>query len=107
MGDPNADDFTVRDISPPQGITPSRIERRTSMLATIEALQRNADVQPEAFSALDKHYQSALTMITSPETKKVFEIEREEDSMRDAYGRSTFGQSCLLDFKDLRSGQMA
>ena len=84
MGDPNAADFTVRDISPPRGMTSQRIDRRTSMLATIEALQRNADLQPEAFNALDKHYQTALTMITSPETKKVFEIDREDEGVRDA-----------------------
>ena len=96
MGDPNSPEFTVRDISPPKGITSERIDRRTRMLATVEALQRSADLQPDAFNALDKHYQTALTMITSPETKKVFEIEREDENLRDAYGRTTFGQSCLL-----------
>jgi uncharacterized protein (DUF1501 family) len=104
MGDPNSADFTVRDISPPKGITSQRIDRRMSMLSKIEALQRNADLQPEAFGALDKHYQTALTMITSPETKKVFEIEKEKDDLRDAYGRGLFGQSCLLARRLVQAG---
>ena len=104
MGDPNSPEFTVRDISPPKGITSERIDRRTRMLATVEALQRNADLQPDAFSALDKHYQTALTMITSPEAKKVFEIEKEDKNLRDAYGRTTFGQSCLLARRLVQAG---
>jgi hypothetical protein len=104
MGDPNASDFTVRDISPPKGITSDRISRRTSMLETIEKLQRKTDLQPDAFNALDNHYQTALTMITSPKTKKVFEIEREDKSLRDAYGRTTFGQSCLLARRLVQAG---
>ena len=39
-------------------------------------------IQPDVFNALDKHYQTALTMMTSPETKKVFEIEREDKKLR-------------------------
>jgi len=104
MGDPNATDFTVRDISPPQGISSQRVDRRTSMLATVEALQRKADLKPDAFNALNKHYQTALTMITSPETKKVFEIEREDQKVRDAYGRTIFGQSCLLARRLVQAG---
>jgi hypothetical protein len=104
MGDPNSPDYTVRDISPPKGITSERIDRRTNMLATVEALQRNTDLQPDAFNALDKHYQTALTMITSPETKKVFEIDKEDKDLRDAYGRTIFGQSCLLARRLVQAG---
>jgi uncharacterized protein (DUF1501 family) len=74
------------------------------MLATVEALQRKADLKPDAFNALNKHYQTALTMITSPETKKVFEIEREDQKVRDAYGRTIFGQSCLLARRLVQAG---
>lgn len=104
MGDPNAADFTVRDISPPKGLDAQRIDRRTAMLSKVEALQRKADLRPDAFNALKKHYQTALTMITSPETKKVFEIEKEGNEMRDAYGRTTFGQSCLLARRLVQAG---
>src|SRR5690606_12794248 len=89
--DPNAENFSVRDITPPRGITMDRVERRRNMLATIDALQRNADVQQAAFDALDEHYKAAMNMITAPETKQAFEIEKEDPRLRDRYGRHRFG----------------
>src|SRR5207237_5529305 len=32
----------------------------------------------------------------SPRVKKAFDLSQEPQSLRDAYGRSTYGQSCLL-----------
>ena len=66
LADPNGEQFTVRDISPPPASSCARVERRRGMLAQIDALQRKSDLQPAAFDALDEHYQAALNMITSP-----------------------------------------
>src|SRR5207248_2994436 len=60
LNDPSATQFNVRDITPPQGIDMGRIQRRRSMLATVDALQRQSDKQPDAYDALDQHYKAAL-----------------------------------------------
>lgn len=104
LSDPNAENFTVRDITPPQGISMERVQRRRGMLARVDALQQEIDLQPVAFDALDEHYKAALDMITAPETKKAFAIEEEQDKLRDAYGRHRFGQSCLLARRLIESG---
>ena len=104
LADPNAKSFTVRDITPPNGINMDRVERRSRMLTRIDALQREADLQPEAFEALDEHVQTAFNMITAPETKAAFDINSESDELRDAYGRNRFGQSCLLARRLIESG---
>ena len=104
LADPNASKFTVRDITPPQGITMNRVERRRSMLQRVDALQRESDLQPTAFAALDEHYQAAMNMITAPETKKAFAIDEERPELRDAYGRHRLGQSCLLARRLVESG---
>lgn len=96
LNSPNKPSFKVRDISPPPGVDANRLKRRRTMLATVDALQRKAEIQPAAFASLDKHVQTALDMITAPETKKAFNIDEEDPKLRDAYGRTTFGQSCLL-----------
>ncbi len=96
VADPNAEKFTVRDITPPQGITNDRVDRRRRMLGAVDALQRQADRQPAAFEALDEHYKTAFQMITASETKQAFAIEDEDVKLREAYGRNKFGQSCLL-----------
>jgi uncharacterized protein (DUF1501 family) len=104
LADPNAKSFNVRDITPPQGITSDRIQRRRSMLAKVDELQRSADLQPEAFEALDEHYQAAFNMITAPETKQAFAIDEEQESLRDAYGRNRLGQSLLLSRRLIEAG---
>jgi len=102
--DPNAENFTVRDITPPQGISMARVDRRREMLATVDALQKKADVQPERFAALDEHFKTALNMITAPETKNAFDLKAEDAKLRDRYGRHKFGQSCLLARRLVQSG---
>jgi uncharacterized protein (DUF1501 family) len=104
VADPNAANFTVRDITPPQGITMERVDRRRKMLAAVDQLQRTADVQPAAFEALDENYQAALNMITAPQTKEAFAIEKEDEKLRDGYGRHKFGQSCLLARRLIEAG---
>lgn len=104
LADPNASPFNVRDITPPSGIDLARVERRRNMLTQIDAVQRQIDVQPAAFDALDENYRTALEMITSSATKEAFNLDSEDAALRDGYGRTTFGQSCLLARRLVESG---
>lgn len=104
LADPNSKSFNVRDISFPSGVDTARIDRRRQMLASIDDIQKQADLQPEAFSALDENIRAAFEMITAPETKSAFKIEEESDALRDRYGRHKFGQSCLLARRLIESG---
>lgn len=104
LNDPNVDNFSARDILPPPGIDARRSDRRRSMLGKIDALQRQADRQPVLFDSLDQHYQAALNLITAPETKRAFEIGREDPRLRDRYGRNYFGQRCLLARRLIEAG---
>ena len=102
--DPNADKFTVRDITPPSGITAERIDRRKRMLSRVDELQQRIDLQPAAYDALDENYKTALNMITAPETKGAFELDKESKELRDAYGRNRLGQSLLLSRRLIEAG---
>lgn len=104
MADPNAKDFTVRDITPPKGIDAGRIVRRRAMLDKIDEMQLKSPVQPAAYKALDQHVEAAMNMITAPETKRAFQLDDEKAELRDAYGRNRFGQSCLLARRLIESG---
>ena len=48
-------------------------------------------------------YDQTSRFITSPKLK-VFELDDEPDSLKDAYGRTTFGQGCLLARRLVESG---
>src|SRR5262249_61701534 len=45
---------------------------------------------------LDAHQQRALNLLTSPAVGKAFRLADEPAAVRDGYGRTPFGQSCLL-----------
>jgi hypothetical protein len=104
LADPNALKFAARDITPPPGVNADRLNRRRGMLGVVDALQREGDRQPEAFDALDKHYQAALNLITAPQTKRAFAVGAEDARLRDSYGRTRFGQSCLLARRLIEAG---
>jgi hypothetical protein len=96
LSDPNAANFSAGDVQPPREIDAQRGDRRRDMLAKIEALQRRGDRQPELFASLDKNYQAALDLITSPQAKRAFDISTEDPKLRDCYGRFRLGQSLML-----------
>jgi Protein of unknown function (DUF1501) len=96
VNDPNSATFSAGDVQSPPEIDAKRGERRRGMLGRIDALQRQGDRQPELFTALDKDYQAALDLVTAPEAKRAFEIGVEDPRLRDRYGRTRFGQNCLL-----------
>ncbi len=83
----------------------SRVSFRRRMLGAIDRLERHATIQPAAYHALDEHYKTALNMITAPETKRAFETrEAKIHGLRERYGRTRFGQSCLLARRLIEAG---
>jgi uncharacterized protein (DUF1501 family) len=45
---------------------------------------------------LNSYYERALTMLNSTKVREAFDLSRESTEIRGAYGRTTYGQSCLL-----------
>lgn len=103
-GDPNSDNFTVRDVTPPGGLSLSRFEKRRQALNLLDTLPRKDAKNAGALEATDKFYQNAFEVISSPQTKKAFDLTQEKNELRDAYGRNYFGQSCLLARRLVESG---
>ena len=92
--DPNAKSFNVRDLSINGDAARARLDRRYSMLTDLERYQKEVDGSP--VRARDAFYDKAHGIITSPQAKKAFDIAAESDRTRDRYGRTQFGQNCLL-----------
>ena len=92
--DPARSDFKVADLETPSGQSELRVESRRNLLKEIDQLQR----QVETSSTLERDtaYARAFNLLTSPETKKAFDLGSESPQLRDRYGRNTFGQSCLM-----------
>jgi Protein of unknown function (DUF1501) len=94
---PNTPDFRVRDVALPRGLTGERFLERCDQRAEVDKFQRVLDKQAaDPATALDEHYQQAHDLMRSKEAQAAFDIAREPDRVRDAYGRTTFGQRALL-----------
>jgi uncharacterized protein (DUF1501 family) len=72
-----------------------RLTDRRHILEQIDgqrrALDRTADVR-----TFDAYQQRALNLLTSSQTARAFDLAAEPASLRDRYGRTEFGQCCLL-----------
>ncbi len=101
--DPNAADFSVRNLTLPNGIALGRLEKRRKLLETIDTARRESD-QTGLMDGLDAFTRKAFEMVTSPAAQKAFDVAKEDTKMRDLYGRHTLGQSMLLARRLIEAG---
>jgi len=95
--DPNARDFRVRDLTPPQGLDEGRFLARRDLRALVDGLPRIDDpAAADPVKALDGHYEQGYRLVMTPAAQAAFQIEREPERVREAYGRNAFGQRLLL-----------
>ena len=94
-GDPNTEDFSVKDLTLPGGIGLEEARSRAELLGALDSQFRSIEESP-LIDSIDEFYQKAFDLISSPAAKKAFDIGAEPDKLRDAYGRTTVGQGALL-----------
>ncbi len=94
-GDPNQANFSVKNLTLPNGISMARLENRKRLLDAVDTLKRDVD-QTGLMDGLDAFTKKAFEMVTSPAAQQAFDMNKEPDKVRDLYGRSTMGQSMLL-----------
>jgi uncharacterized protein (DUF1501 family) len=102
-GDPNAKNFSVKDLTLPAGVTPEESQARQGLLAKMNHEFEKTTASP-LLSDMDEFSQKALDLISSPAARKAFDINSELDKLRDAYGRTGVGQGCLLARRLIESG---
>jgi hypothetical protein len=84
----------------PEGLTPERLHDRGRLLAAVDDAARRTDTA----RALAAHQRQALALLTDPAAARRFDLSAEKDARRDRYGRTRFGQSCLLARRLIESG---
>jgi uncharacterized protein (DUF1501 family) len=88
-------DVRIDAVSPEPELSLDRLTGRRDLLKELDGQRRQLDQSAET-QALDAHQQRALNLLTSPAVGKAFQLGAEPPAVRDGYGRTTFGQSCLL-----------
>jgi Protein of unknown function (DUF1501) len=93
--DPNAADFRLPELSLPENLSLDRLENRREMLKLVDEQAELLEFSAKA-RGLNDHYERALAMLLSPGVKKAFDLSSEPMEVREKYGRTTYGQGCLL-----------
>jgi len=100
--DPNGeiklDDLTLR-----KDVSKERLQRRGSLLQKVNDAMPEIEKAVENY-ALDSYYQKAFDLILSGRARDAFDLSKEDDKMRDRYGRHTFGQGCLMARRLIEAG---
>jgi uncharacterized protein (DUF1501 family) len=103
--DPNAPNFAVPDVVPPPRLEVSRLDDRKRLLAELDRFQKAAEAKANRdAAAMGTFREKAFELMTSPQAKKAFELSAEPEKLRDEYGRTSLGQSCLLGRRLIEAG---
>jgi uncharacterized protein (DUF1501 family) len=76
------------------GLSPAALDDRRKLLGDFDNLNREAS--KPAFDKWDTTKQRAYALLTSPDARKALDLTQEKQTTREAYGQTSFGQSCLL-----------
>jgi Protein of unknown function (DUF1501) len=93
--DPSVPNFQVPDLLPPGYISAVRADRRQRLREAVDAAVASFESSPQA-RQLDGSFHQAYRLMSSPQARAAFDLGSEPVALRDRYGRTRFGQSCLL-----------
>jgi hypothetical protein len=88
-------DVRVEAVAPRGEVPLLRLTDRRHLLQQIDAQRRRLDAAAEV-QAFDAYHRRALNLLTSSAIAQAFRLSAEPASLRDRYGRTQFGQCCLL-----------
>ncbi len=93
--DPTLASFQIPGLDLPEGVSVGRLDGRRSLRDQLAATF-DAAGESGRFEQFDTHGRRAFDILSSGRSRKAFDITAEDPRLRDRYGRSRFGQSCLL-----------
>jgi hypothetical protein len=94
LDNPSAPGFRVAAFDPPEGVTTDHLRDRFRVL---ERLESAGDVaRGGAGKSFQIYQERALDLVTGPSARRAFDLGREDDRVRDRYGRHPLGQYLLM-----------
>ena len=77
--------FAVPNLQAPEGISVERLGSRRDLLRNVDSLRRAAD-QSGQMDAMDEFNRKAWQIVTGPEAREAFDLDREPAKIRERYG---------------------
>jgi hypothetical protein len=95
--DPNTPNFAVPDLMPPLAVPGDRLSSRQGLLTRIDRFRQSGEIAAnQSAQVVNTFQQKAFDLMTSSATKSAFDIQQESPQLREQYGRTSLGQSCLM-----------
>lgn len=94
-GDPNNDNFQVKNLNLASGLTIDRLGDRQRLTSQFDRIRRDMD-QTGITESMDKFDQQAFDFVTGSRAREAFHVQAESSEVRERYGRNPWGQSVLL-----------
>jgi hypothetical protein len=96
-GNPNDKSFRVRDVMLPAEISEGRAVSRQALRQALDRMQRISDrLAEDPAVEFDQFYAQGLDLVASPAAQEAFDIHREDEKVRELYGRNDFAQRLLM-----------
>jgi hypothetical protein len=95
VDDPNAPAFAVPNLQLTKGLTREALADRRSLQKSFDGMRRDLELRGVGAS-MDAFSQAALDLVSGPAARSAFDLSREDSRLRDSYGRTRLGQSCLM-----------
>src|SRR5204863_9615568 len=76
-----------------------RQKLRDAVDGAMDSFEKNADAKQ-----LDDNFNPAFKLISSAKAREAFALEKEPDKIKDRYGRTRFGQCCLMARRLIEAG---
>ena len=93
--DPNKADFEVANLSLAPGVDLQRLEGRHTLVSRLNKQQDRLS-STQVAQRMTSEQDLAYSILSSSKLGRAFDLKHEKDSLRDQYGRHTYGQSLLL-----------
>jgi hypothetical protein len=88
-------DVQVAAVARSDDLTALRFSARQDLLRQFDSQRRRLD-ESAAVRNLEAFYQKAFSLLGSDDTRRAFELSSESPELRVRYGKTEFGQRCLL-----------
>ena len=95
MTDPSGKQVQLPQFALTADISADRFQQRRALLGAVDKMRAAAHANL-AVEQMDTCYQQAINLLTSDKVRTAFDLAKEPDELRNRYGGSIFGQSCIL-----------
>ncbi|MGE3804276.1 MAG: DUF1501 domain-containing protein [Gemmataceae bacterium] len=103
LDNPSHPDFRLKAFDPPADVSPARLQDRSQLLGRLEPAGSPL-LQSASADNLRRFQERAVELVTGPDARRAFDLDREPPSVRDRYGRHPLGQNVLLARRLIEAG---